>query len=400
VDKKLRCLVVSDLVAPTGFSRVAHSILDNLKDKYDIVGLGVNYRGDPHNYNFPIYPAGIGGRIFGEDRLATILNHTKFDILFIINDAWIVHNYLEFIKSNVNVPLPKIVVYFPVDSRNHDPSWYKNFDMVSRAVTYTDFGRSVVNDVACSPNLKLDIIPHGVNQEVFYKKFTNRKDAKRSLLSGAKSDDGFIFLSAHRNQPRKRLDITLNAFKLFSENKKDVMLHMHCGVRDSHIDVAKFSQRIGIDNKLILTNLNGGVQAIPDSALNDIYNSADVGLNSSMGEGWGLPNIEHAMTGAPQIVPDHSACSEIYSGCGLLVPSVTDFTFDNSMTIGKLISPEGLASKMELIYSDKALYKELSDKSISKFADPKYSWKNISDTWDKLFSEVLLSNEHSLSGQH
>ena len=386
---KPKVLFVSDLVIMTGFGRVAHSIIENLTDKYEVVGLGVNYRGDPHNYNFPIYPAATGGKVFGEDRLVSILSNVKFDILFILNDAWLIHNYLEVIKNNVKVPLPKIVVYFPVDSLNHDPSWYSNFNMVDKAVTYTEFGRSVVNDPGCAENLKLDIIPHGVDSKIFYKKFTNRRDAKTSLAKSGKNQDSFVFLNANRNQPRKKLDITLNAFKLFAEGKEDVLLHMHCGVRDASIDVARLATRLGIDDKLILTNLNIGVQRVSDEALNGIYNSCDVGLNSALGEGWGLPNFEHALTGAPQIVPDHSSCAEIFKDCGLLVPTVTTFTFDKSMTVGKLISPEGMAEKMELIYKDKDLYNSLSEKSIKKFSDPKYSWKKISRQWDKLFESVL-----------
>jgi len=389
MSNKPKVLWVSDLVTPTGFARVSHSILDTLKDKYDIVGLGVNYRGDPHPYPYPIYPAGVSGKVFGEDRLITILNNSKFDILYIINDAWIIHNYLEAIKKNVTVPLPKIVVYFPVDSRNHDKDWYSNYGMVSRAVTYTEYGREVVNNPNCAPNIKLDIIPHGIDQRVFYKKFTNRVDAKRLLIKDSKDPNSFVFLSANRNQPRKRLDITMEGFKLFAEGKDGVLLHMHCGVRDAQIDVPKLAIRLGIDDKIILTNLNSGVQTISEAALNDIYNAADVGLNTSMGEGWGLTSIEHAITGAPQIVPNHSACREVFHDCGLLVPVVTNFTFDNSMTIGQLISPEGLAEKMNQIYTDTALYKELSDASIAKFSSLKYSWVEISNQWDKIFTEVL-----------
>lgn len=388
---KPKVLWVSDLVAPTGFARVSHSILNYLKDKYDVVGLGVNYRGDPNPYPYPIFPAGNGGKIFGEDRLVTLLNNTKFDLLFIVNDSWIVNTYLNVIKNEVKTKLPKIVVYFPVDSERHDRDWYMNFHIVDRAVTYTEFGKSVVNDVLCAPTLPLDIIPHGVNQDVFYKKFTNRRDAKSQLAKSNRSTDSFIFLSANRNQPRKKLDITMTAFKLFSEGKEDVLLHMHCGVRDSHIDVPKLSIRLGIDSKLILTNLNSGIQQVPDAALNDIYNAADVGLNSSMGEGWGLTSIEHAMTGAPQIVPDHSACREIFHDCGILTPTITDFTFDNSMTVGKLVRPEDLADSMNKIYSDKDLYKTLSEKSIAKFSSPEYSWKAISEQWDFIFSSVMES---------
>jgi len=394
---KPKILWLSDLVTPTGFSRVSHSILETLKDKYEVVGLGVNYRGDPHNYGFPVYPASAGGHIFGEDRLVQILNGAKFDLLFMLNDAWIINQYLEAIKKSVTTRLPGIVVYFPVDSKDHDADWYRNFDIVHKAVTYTEFGRSVVNDGKCVPDMKIDVIPHGINQEVFYKKYTNRKDAKKNLLAKSNKPDSFIFLSANRNQPRKKLDVTMEGFKIFAENKNDVLLHMHCGVRDASIDVPKLSIRLGIDNKLILTNLGTGVQTVPDEALNNIYNSSDVGLNSSMGEGWGLTSIEHAITGAPQIVPNHSACAEVFSDCGLLVPTVTNITFDNTMTSGGLISPEGLAEKMNLIYSDKALYKNLSQKSLDKFSDPKYSWKEISKTWDNLFSEVLIANADTVA---
>jgi glycosyltransferase involved in cell wall biosynthesis len=386
---KPKILWVSDLVTPTGFSRVAHGILKHLKDKYEVVGLGVNYRGDPHPYGFPIYPAAVNGNVMGENRLVDILNNVKFDLLFVLNDSWIVGNYLRLIKEAVKSPLPGIVVYFPVDSENHDPDWYANFDMINRAVTYTEFGKQTVNDPTCNPGIKLDIIPHGVDTEIFYRKYTNRKDAKTVLVGKTRDPNSFIFLNANRNQPRKKLDITMEAFSIFAEGKDDVLLHMHCGIRDAHIDVARLAKRLNIDNKLILTNLNNGVQTVPESALNDIYNAADVGINSSMGEGWGLTSMEHAVTGAPQIVPNHSACKELYKDCGLLVPVVTNFTFDNSMTIGKLISPKGLADKMEILYSDKKKYNALSEKSIEKFSDPKYAWSEIAKQWDQLFTECL-----------
>lgn len=388
-NRKIDVLWVSDLVTPTGFSRVSHSIIDHLPKNFNLVGLGINYRGDPHNYGFPIYPAGMGGRVFGEDRLVNILNNAKFDILFILNDVWVVNNYLSVIKAQVKKPLPKIVVYFPVDSENHDPEWYKNFDIVNRAVTYTEFGRSVVNDPHCNENVKLDIIPHGTDQKVFYKKYTNRRDAKIAVLGGTRDPNSFILLNANRNQPRKRLDVTMEAFKLFAEGKDDVLLHMHCGVRDAHIDVAKLSQRLGIDNKLVLTNLNPGVQMVSDAELNDIYNAADVGLNSSMGEGWGLTATEHALTGAPQIVPDHSSCAELFQDCGLLVPARMKFTFDNSMTVGKLIAPEDMAEKMNLLYNDKTLYNRLSKKALDKFGSSKYAWKTVSQQFANIFYEVL-----------
>lgn len=269
---KVKVLFVSDLVAPTGFAKVSHSIIKYLpQDKYEVHGLGVNYRGDPHSYGFPIYPAGMGGRVYGEDRLVQLLQTMKFDLLYILNDAWIVNVYLNAIKEAKLEKLPKIVVYFPIDSDYHDPEWYKNFDIVTTAVTYTNFAKNVVNDESCAPNLKLSIIPHGVDTSVFYKKFVTREDAKETLFGNTPNVNKFIFLNANRNQPRKRLDVTMEAFKLFSAGKDDVALYMHCGTRDAHIDVPRLAIRLGIDAKLILTSLKPGIQTVPEDVLNTIW---------------------------------------------------------------------------------------------------------------------------------
>jgi D-inositol-3-phosphate glycosyltransferase len=396
-NKKINVLWISDLIIPTGFSRVAHSILANLpREKYNIIGLGVNYRGDPHGMSFSIFPAMLGGDVYGIGRLKDIFDRFSIDLVYILNDAWVIHEYLKEIETIFkDAKLPKIVVYFPVDATSHSPAWYDNFDIVTKAVTYTEFGRKVAQQ-AC-PLIDFGVIPHGIDIKTFHKLFAKRSDAKAMLFSNSNNkdiigEDAFTFLNANRNQPRKRLELTLEGFKLFSENKpSNVTLYMHCGNVDAkHINVKELATKLGVNNRLIISGNVTGVQSVSDSRLNLIYNATDVGVNTSLGEGWGLPNMEHAITGAPQIVPDHSACREIYKDCGILVPADRELMLDGgAMTIGKLVSPEGVAEAMEKIYSDRKLYKELSEKSIAKFSSKEYSWEEISNTWDHIFSEVL-----------
>ena len=50
--------------------------------------------------------------------------------------------------------------------------------------------------------------------------------------------------------------------------------------------------------------------SIPFEKLVLLMQSCDVGITTSMGEGWGLGTFEHAATGAAQIVPDHIGFSE------------------------------------------------------------------------------------------
>lgn len=399
---KGKMLMVGDMVNPTGFARVLHSLIKYFEDDYDITGVGVNYRGDPHNLNIPVYPAYLSGSIYGEKRVCDILNQAKFDVLFILNDPWVINKYLEQIKKDVTRELPQIVVYFPVDSKEHDPDWYANFDIVDHAVTYTQYGKEVV--LAAKPELDVKIVPHGVDTSVFYKKYKTKKEAKIAFFKDqVKSigdlDTSFIVLNANRNQPRKKLDVTMKGFALFARRKPDnVKLYMHCGLVDASMNVGKYMERYRIGNRLIASGDKRGIQVVPESILNDIYNACDVGINTSMGEGWGLTNIEHAITDAAQIVPDHSSCRELFSDCGLLMPTSYDWTFDNSMTVGRVVTPETVAEKLEYLYANKRYRLELGRVAMEKFTSEEWSWEQVAKKFKALFEEK--NNVTTVAEQH
>jgi D-inositol-3-phosphate glycosyltransferase len=392
--RKTRILWISDAVTPTGFSRVAHSIIGNLpKDKYDVAMLGINYWGDPHNFKLRIYPASIGGDVYGLERMEEVINFENPDIIFILNDIWIIKEYLKRLKTMFkdSTNRPKIIVYFPVDGEHHDPDWYSEFDIVDRGVVYSEFGLKVAS--YAKMNYRFDIIPHGVDSSTFFRldkdrrllkeKFFSKMDRKELLI------DSFIILNANRNQPRKRVEITMEGFSLFAKNKpENVQLYLHMGVLDAHIDIYKFTKWYGIEDRLLITSREYGVQHVLDSKLNWIYNICDVGVNTSLGEGWGLVNIEHAVTGAPQVVPNNSVQPELYGDCGLLTPTVAKLTTEFG-TIGYLVRAEDVAENLEKLYNDKDLYKSLAEKSVNKFTSPKFTWELISKQWDKLFDEVV-----------
>lgn len=405
-EKKLRGLFVGDMVVETGFSTVMHNIIKNIKDEIDVVGVGVNYSGDPHDFGFPIYPARGGGNIYGLDRVCNILNSATFDFVFILNDAWVISYYLDAIKKNVKTPLPKIIVYFPVDSRFHDPTWYSNFDIVTKAYTYTEFGKQVVNGKDCAPMLEVGVMPHGVDAADFYRIDETRQEARLKLFGDkikgpGKLSDLFIVLNANRNQPRKKLDITIAGFSLFAKNKpKNIRLYMHCGVVDSHVDIIKEAKRYKVDDLLLLTNLNNGIQRISKEKLNLIYNACDVGINTGLGEGWGLTNVEHAVTGAVQIVPRHSACTELFGDCGMLMETVTDWTFDGCETVGRVTTPEEVARCLELLYRNKTLKNELSAQGLRKFTGSRYEWKNIAKQWKDIFIEACQQDATYIPDEH
>ena len=258
--------------------------------------------------------------------------------------------------------------------------------MVDKAVVYTNFGKEVAEKAL--PGFPFEIITHGVDQTDFHP--VDRTVARQTIFKNPELEEAFIFLNANRNQPRKRLELTMEAFKLFSENKpNNVLIYMHCGTMDADLKITNLAERLGISKRLIVTSFKTGIQTVPVEKLNLIYNSCDVGANSGLGEGFGLCNVEHASVGKPQIVPDSSSCTELFQDCGLLVKNGDPFIQSKIMTTGVLLHPTDIADCMERLYTDKELYNDLSKKSIEKFSSETYNWKAISKIWADLFRSIL-----------
>ena len=368
--------------APTGFATVVKSIIQNFpKDSFQFSVYGINHFQEKHDFDFKIYTAKTGNDLYGYKGIHKILKKEKPDILFLINDIWVIESMLEKIKQKIPT-----VIYFPIDAEDHDPKWYKCLDRVDRAVVYNDFARKVANKARSDINYS--IIEHGVDHKIFYKKFQTRKEAKKTLFRAPELHDSFIVLNAGRNQPRKRLDITMRAFAEFSKDKSDAFLYMHSGIKDCHIDTLRLAKELNIDNKLIITSEFEGPQNLDVSDLNVLYNACDVGINTGLGEGFGLPNAEHAATGAVQIVPDHSALTELYQDCGILVPAKILFSIDGICTTAKMITVEDVVAALELVYKDKALLEKHSNLCYEKFNSEKYSWSYIAQQWFDLFNKL------------
>jgi glycosyltransferase involved in cell wall biosynthesis len=381
---KIKVLFYGDMIVPTGFFRVLHSIIKYLpKEEFQVSALGINYNGDPYDLPFKIYPAGIRGNIWGFNRIKEVLEKEDPEILFILNDVWVIAEMLKEIKDFKNIP--QIITYFPVDATNFDRGWFNDYGIVTKAVVYTEFGKRVVDE--CNANINLSIIPHGIDNSVFFK--LSKEDAKNEIYPNKPEFvESFIVLNANRNQPRKRIDVFLEAFKLFSDDKPNTKAHLHMGLRDMGWDIQKLCKRYGLLKKVAVSNPAMKMQNVSDNKLNLIYNATDLGVNSSVGEGWGLTNVEHAATGAPQIVGNHSACAELFEDCGLLIEPSLWLTSPNEGVVTGFVSAEATAEQMNKIYNDKELYATLSDKSYKKFNDPKYSWKTISNTWAEMFKEI------------
>jgi len=383
MSERVKILWTGDGGVATGFARVNESIINNLpEDKYEVHHIAINYRGDPYpDSKALMYPAHLGGDIYGFNRIKPISEKLKPDIIFILNDAWVIAQYFEYLPEDV-----KVVIYFPVDAKPLDKAWCKSIlEHVNIPVAYTEFGRSAILDHFKGADVK--VIPHGIDTEKFFP--IDQAKARKELEGVTKKD--FIVLNANRNQPRKRLDLTIKGFALFCKDKpKNVKLYCHCGVEDIGWHIITFCDRYGITDRLLLTALDlSPGNCVDDERLNWIYNSCDLGLNTAMGEGWGLTTFEHAACKRAQITVDYAASAELYPGIAKLLPIDHYDTYPRILTEGAVTTPEAIAEALEFYYTNSE-EREKDAEAIYEFVtQPKFTWKEIGKQWDKIFDEVL-----------
>ena len=398
-----KILWIGDGVTPTGFATVNHNIIKHLpKEKYEVHHLAVNYWGDPHPYDHYIYPASspklmMQNDVMGYGRIGEFKNK-DIDIIFILNDIWVIEKYLDVIKHIwAKNDVPKIIVYYPVDGEGYSPQWFQHFDIVTEAVVYTEFGKTVTQEVM--PDLELNIIPHGAtDRDFFFKTNNNIVEIKKKAYPQRPDlwNDSFIVLNANRNQPRKVIDSALEGFAIFAKGKPDnVMYYHHAGIKDAGWHIVDLVHRLQreydmvLEKRLILTNAEVRTQKVSMEKLNQIYNSTDIGLNTSLGEGWGLTQTEQAALGKPQIVGNHTACAELFHDIGLLVPVAHTVKDIHTLLKRHYVSPKDVAISLEKLYQDKELRQTLGQNSEEKFSQPYYNWNEIGKVWAELFDKVV-----------
>jgi hypothetical protein len=123
-------------------------------------------------------------------------------------------------------------------------------------------------------------------------------------------------VNANRNTQRKRHDLCVMAFVDLLRRNPDKPYFMMIvtnlnGQQGAYYDVGRIYHtelvRQGLSTETYIKRLllvDSSTKPVPDSSINEIYNAADIGINTSDGEGFGLCQIEHLFTGAPQIVTD------------------------------------------------------------------------------------------------
>lgn len=372
-------LWVGDAVAHTGFARVTHAVLDKLRHYYNVHVLGINYKGDPHSYPYPIWPAYIGGDVYGYQRLPSLLSTLRPDVVCILNDPWVVSQYLS--STAFSTP---VYAYMPVDGCNLSPVYCEPLQKLTAAIAYTEFGKQELQKAGVT--VPIYVIPHGIDTDVFR---PIPKDKARAELNLDPS--WYIVGAVNRNQPRKRLDLLFSCFAQWALSKPaHVKLYYHGAINDVGWDIIGMARYYNIEDRLILTNLGiTSFQGIDYQKLPYVYSSFDVQLSTTMGEGWGLTTMEGMACGVPQIVPEYSALGEWCRGAVHYVPCTLYLMHTGGInTVGGIVDPAACVEALECLYTKEQSREQLKNAGLSLVRQSKYRWSTIASQFHAIFSRT------------
>jgi len=302
MTKKIKVLTLSDHpLSPSGVGTQTRYVIEALlkTGKFEVLSLGGAIK---HNDYTPrqIDPWGDDWRVIPVDGYGTqemirsILRNEKPDILWMMTDPRF-YEWLWAIENEIR-PLCPIVYYhvwdnFPAPHFNR--KFYESNDHIVSISKLTD---EVVKQVA--PDVARTYIPHAVNGD-FFVPMDKQKIRKDSL--DPRDHDKFIAFWNNRNARRKQSGTLIWWWKEWLD-KNDLhdkaQLIMHTDPKDPHgQDLNAIVDTLGLNNRQVLFS----TQKVPLDKMPLFYNMADVTINISDAEGFGLATLESLSCATPII---------------------------------------------------------------------------------------------------
>jgi glycosyltransferase involved in cell wall biosynthesis len=320
-------LISTHVDQTTGYSKVASNLLtqvSTLAPKVKTFHFG--FQRHPEHKNIRKVPDGVvtydaGANEdpkeegFGFNKIYEYLEMVGPDVVMIYNDPMIIHRFIKSMKYEKGVSPYKLWLYVDqVYSGIATPLMDELNKAADRVYCFTDSWATAYTEYGTDIPLP-KVIEHAVDSKIF----SNLQPSQRSTLRRniGIPTDGIMFLNANRNSQRKRQDLTIQAFVELLRRHPDKPLYL---LMVTAVDPNKGAfydiQRIFLDQlqrAKLDPNVYGKRMPIVDTAppnllnddgINQIYNMCDIGINTSDGEGFGLCQLEHLYTGAPQVVTD------------------------------------------------------------------------------------------------
>lgn len=439
--KKFTIMVCTDGPhVTTGFGRVCNELVMRWLEtgKYKIVCMAMNDRGEFHplrqySQDLIIEPLPfIEQDAYGLQRFPELLRKYDPDIVFALNDLWVLtgderttnmdHWMYKAIKSYK--PYLPFVVYFPVDGHPWDQKWVAATSYMDYAVTFTDYGKKILNRTPGINKDKVRTIYHGHSSDKFFPISEREKLEQRKRMGF--DEDSFVIGMVARNQPRKHIPGLMEAFKMFSdgyvvcadcnryrsidvspeceycgsenfvpgrEGIEKAKLYLHMNSIDMRgYKIPRMQRVFKVTNAVMPVN-HDVASGVPIDELNRIYNCLNVLVNPAISGGYELAPAEAMAAGTPIVVTRSTSMVELADNeKGWIVnPSCVTTIADANEAFKSYIDADRLVDTLFEIYENKEEAQRRAEKAL-EFARER-TWARSAAEFDELFTNILSERQ-------
>ncbi len=400
MSEKIKVFTISDHpLSPSGVGTQTKYIIEGLlkTGKYQFISFGGAVKHPNHQPqkteqwgdDWIIWPVDGYGN---PDQVRAMIYQNKPDILWFMTDPRF-YEWLWSIENEIRAHVP--MVYYHVWDNYPYPKfnrpWYRSNDHIACISKLT---HDIVETVA--PETPSSYIPHAVDGRIFHPMETAHIKEARTQKG---LNDKFVCFWNNRNARRKQSGTLIWWFKDFLDRvgHENATLIMHTDITDMHgQDLQAIIHELGLTNGEVLFSRDK-VNA-PDLAL--MYNMADLTINISDAEGFGLATLESLSSGTPILV----------TMTGGLQDQVTDGE-DNWFGIGLEPSSKAIIGSQQVpyIYEDRINREDFVEAMVRLYemspeerqdlgakgrawTENKFNFEDFVESWDTLLTDINLKN--------
>jgi len=393
--KKIKIMIIGDhILSPSGVGTQIKHMVDFLHKtgKYQFICLGgaikhPDYRPqkiDLYGEDLIIYPVDGYGN---QDIIRSVLRTQKPDILWFMTDPRF-YDWLWDIEDEIRACVP--MVYYHVWDNYPYPKFNKPFyDSNDVIVSISKLTSDIVKTVA--PNVQELYLPHSVDTNIF----TKYDSQELAQFKSENFQNKFVVFWNSRNAKRKMSGSVLWWFADFLNKvgKDKASLLMHTDPKDPN----------GQDLEAILNELdlvNGEVKfsasRISQQEMSLLYNVADVTVNISDAEGFGLSCLESLACETPVIANLTGGLTEQIRNdrgdtFGIAIKSSSSAIIGSQQVpfiYEDRVSKEDFISALETMYNmTKEKRSELGKKGREHIIE-NYNPDIFLPKWDELFTKI------------
>lgn len=402
--KKIKILWLSDgPLLTTGYATISRKLLGYLNERgyechflshtgpHQTIMPGVTME-DGERLNFHVH--GSSGAPYCQDLIMPKIQELRPDIFGVLLDTFMLYPWF----LNLDFAPAKSLFYFPSDGGGglKDGKLYKGIGCnmpldcekilkkVDMPISMSMFAKEQVKEIH---NLDVKYIPHACESEI-YKPLSLEEKIMIRRQQGLHGR--FVIGVVARNQGRKMLDRTLEAFALAKDRMPNAILMLHVDKTDPagyfNFD-AKIAQ-LHLENRVVFTGTKY-YKGFDYKRMNEIYNLMDVFFLGTSGEGFGVPIIEAMSCEIPVLATDYTTTWELVERNEAGESIAREAELLGNWNVGRaMMSIKDGADKMVKFYNNPQLCKTYGKNGrVAVLRD--YTWSNVANQWDALLRSMI-----------